>query len=95
MGVQVETLKSVLDYATQKKPQAVRPTYDDQPGHLVWISALIANEIKELKPSPEIRLDTILEPIEDKVPVQDVCILNNVNTLTEWENYTSHQSVTT
>ncbi len=83
VGVAADTLRSVLSFAEQRNPPAVRPVSGDKVGKIAWISKVFADELLRMPPS-DIRLDQILQEKAVRFHVSDPAIVNNVNTLEEW-----------
>lgn len=83
IGVLLQTLEATRDFAEQKKPAAVRPTFNGADGKIAWISKQLAAEISCAK-TADTRLDLILNEKAIRLPVNDPAILNNVNTPEEW-----------
>ncbi len=86
VGVSLKTLEATREFAGQKKPSAVRPTFKGQPGKIAWISKSLADEWIRAKPT-DTRLDEILKEKAVQLPVDDAAILNNINTPEEWKKW--------
>ena len=84
VGVDVKTVRQLLEAAENRPARAIRPVYAGEHGKVVWISGSVAAEILALD-SGEGRLDHFLEKIEIALAVSDSAILNNINTPGEWE----------
>jgi molybdenum cofactor cytidylyltransferase len=84
VGVSLQTLQATRDFAEQKKPAAVRPTFDGADGKIAWISKQLAGEIARAE-TADTRLDLILQEKAVRLPVEEPAILNNVNTPEEWK----------
>ena len=85
VGVSLTTLEATREFAEQKKPAAVRPTFNGSDGKIAWISKQLASEIARAE-TADTRLDLILKEMAARFPVNDPAILNNVNTPEEWKN---------
>ena len=84
VGVSLQALQATRDFAEQKKPAAVRPTFNGEDGKIAWISKPLADEIARAE-TADTRLDLILQEKAIRFPVEDPAILNNVNTPEEWK----------
>ena len=86
VGILEETIRNMLQVAEEQFPQAIRPTFNDRPGQVAWISASTAEKIEQLDLKDKaVRLDEILTPLQTLLPVQDQAISNNINTPEEWD----------
>ena len=85
VGVEVKTVRQLLEDAANRAAPAIRPVYAGEPGKIVWISEAVAVEILALD-SGEGRLDHFFEKMATKLEVPDNAILNNINTPGEWES---------
>ena len=84
VDVSLQTLEATRDFAEQRKPAAVRPTFNGADGKIAWISKQLAGEIAHAE-TADTRLDLILKEKAVRLPVEDPAILNNVNTPEEWK----------
>jgi len=85
VGIRSETLRAVREAAETGENDVVRPTHDGKPGHLVWISRVIAEQIVAIQADGDTPLNEILAPHTKDVPVDDTAILRNINTPEEWK----------
>lgn len=85
VGIQLDTLRAVRETAETGEHQVVRPTHESKPGHLVWISRLIAEQVKALNADGDTPLNEILAPHTKQIQVDDPAILRNINTPEEWD----------
>jgi CTP:molybdopterin cytidylyltransferase MocA len=84
VGVSEHTLRQVLEQARRILPAALRPTYQGQPGRLIWIGRQTAEQLLAL-PSTDLRLDRHLAEKTVTTEIDDPAILSNVNTPEDWE----------
>ena len=84
VGVSLKTLQTVRQLADEKRPVAIRPTFNSHAGKIAWISKVLADEWIRAK-TEDTRLDEILKEKAVQLPVDDAAILNNINTPEEWE----------
>lgn len=82
VGVAAATLRQCLQQAESKRPQVLRPTYQGQPGKVLWLAQGMAPILQELP--ADTRLDQAIRPFALPLDVDDPSILNNVNTPAEW-----------
>ncbi|HMP72180.1 MAG TPA: nucleotidyltransferase family protein [Kiritimatiellia bacterium] len=88
VGIRPSTLRAILNLARQKAPSVVRPTFNHQPGHLLWLSTQSRNELLALSHhTPDLRLDQWSAPLETRVEIDDPALLNNINTPQQWQDY--------
>jgi len=85
VGVKQETIEAILLTAMKERPRALRPSYKDRAGRLLWISRNAFRELLELNSSPGFRVDELFAGRTVTVDVDDPAILANVNTREEWE----------
>jgi CTP:molybdopterin cytidylyltransferase MocA len=87
VGIRVEMLASLLMAAEQQAlPGALRPIFQNKPGHLVWLHSALTKKILRLISSEEFRLDDWLQTYQVTMPVDDPAILNNMNTPESWRS---------
>jgi len=92
VGVKVSTLSNVLVFADQKQALAVRPYWRNQPGRILWISNALFEEVLGIESDPSFRLDAWIKDRETRMDVDDAAVLNNVNTMAEWEGVKKQRS---
>lgn len=88
-GVQPDTLRAVRKMADTGDFDAVRPTHNEQPGYVVWISAHLTPQIVDFQGDSDTPLNQILAPHTRHLPVNDPAILRNINTPEEWAAFLS------
>jgi len=84
VGVKSTTLSRVVSFADETTALAIRPTWQNKPGRILWLSRAVFEEILAIDPSPDFRLDAWMTPRETYIEVDDPAILNNINTPEEW-----------
>ncbi len=84
-GIQPATLRAMREAAETGNHQVVRPTHDGKPGHLVWISRVVAEQVVALDADGDTPMNEILAPHTHPIAVDDPAILRNINTPAEWE----------
>ncbi|HEY8240180.1 MAG TPA: NTP transferase domain-containing protein [Kiritimatiellia bacterium] len=85
VGIDVETVFVLRQYADARKPAALRPAYQGQKGRILWISDATAQTVLAAHASVDTRLDELIEPLVQELDVGDEAVLNNVNTPEDWE----------
>jgi CTP:molybdopterin cytidylyltransferase MocA len=88
-GVNVETIRSLLHAADNGHVDAIRLTFQKNPGKIVWLHRRIFNDLLAVPSVPDFRLDHWLREREVLLPVDDPAILNNINTPEEWREFTA------
>jgi CTP:molybdopterin cytidylyltransferase MocA len=83
IGVHRETLVNLLARAAAEPRTAWRPCAMARPGRVVWIGAALADRLLT-EPTADVQLDRLLAPVTSLFDVDDVAILNNVNTPEAW-----------
>ncbi len=84
VGIAQQTVESLLCLGASSRAQAIRPSYRERAGHLLWISAATADEILHLMPAPETRLNAWIDPKCMWVEMEDPALLHNLNTPDDW-----------
>lgn len=87
VGIQRQTITKLLEFAQTNTHPVIRPVHEDQRGHLVWISAKIAQDVISFSGDPDTPLHRILEPFTTAWPVADAAILTNFNTPEDWAQH--------
>jgi len=85
VGVRVETCKQLLSHAAGQL--ALRATYKGKPGHLLWISRRLVDQLLSAQLDPDTPLNTWLKPLEEPVEVDDAAIGRNINTPADWQAF--------
>lgn len=89
VGVKTETLMEILVMADQSSALAIRPYCQQQPGHVLWISYALFEDILAIPSNPSFRFDHWIESRETRIDVMDSAILNNINTPDDWRTLAS------
>lgn len=84
VGVRPDTLAHVLQLAETTQVAALRPTFHEQPGHLVWISRRVADRLLQDPPPGDAPLRERLDPLSMRFDMDDPAILRNINTPEAW-----------
>jgi len=92
VGVSAITLERVLACADHALPLAVRPYWNHKPGRILWVSFALFEEILGIESDPTFRLDAWIKERETRVDVDDPAVMNNVNTMAEWEKVKKQRS---
>jgi len=85
VGVQTTTFRHLLSFADQTTALAVRPTWQNMSGRILWISSALFEEMLDISPTPAFRMDEWMQSREQLLPVDDPAILRNINTPAEWD----------
>jgi len=85
VGVKASTFQRILTEADQTSSLAVRPCWNQKPGRILWISHALFEEILGIESTPLFRLDAWIHERETLMDVDDPSVMNNVNTMAEWE----------
>lgn len=85
VGISHETVRTLLRTATDGVHQAIRPYYDDQPGHLLWISKATADLLLDVDGDDDPSLREVLADRVTRLDLNDPALLSNINTPAQWE----------
>lgn len=84
VGIAQQTVESLICLGASTGARAIRPSYRERAGHLLWISAATADEILHLTSAPETRLNEWIDPKCMWVEMEDAALLHNFNTPDDW-----------
>lgn len=79
VGLQADTVRALLGRAAAGDADAVRPTWREQDGKLLWVSRALADELR-LAPPGDRRLDELVCERSERLALDDPALLSNVNT---------------
>jgi CTP:molybdopterin cytidylyltransferase MocA len=85
VGVRVETCEQLLSHSEGKT--ALRATFKGKPGHLLWISRHVVDQLLSARLDPDTPLNIWLKPLEELVEVDDAAICRNMNTPIDWQAF--------
>lgn len=83
-GIDETTIRTVISKSDEGRTRAVRPEYQGKAGRILWLNHELAVALLKIPSSPSFRLDAWICPFEQRLPVDDPGILNNVNTPEDW-----------
>ncbi len=85
LGVKIETIHHLLEFAEDTECEAIRPVFHNQKGRLAWISDGLAQSLLNQKASSRLRLDDSIDASAMELSVTDSAILHRVESGSDWE----------
>lgn len=79
IGVQDDTLQQLIEAAEIGGHAVIRPSYNGQPGRLLWINRAAATEVATMSPSGDKSFDVFLLSRAHLLPVDDPAILAEID----------------
>jgi len=84
-GIRPPTCAALLQHAAGK--QVLRATYHGQPGHLVWLSSVVKDELLSADLPPDTPLNEWLRPRTEWLEIDDAGLVQNLNTPEDWQRF--------
>ena len=87
VGLSDHTIQQLIEFADGSGSLAVRPTYQGQAGHLLWIDHTIAQRLLDYKGPMDTSLQDWLRNDTDLFEIDDPQLTANVNTPEQWDQW--------
>ena len=84
VGLSERTVQNLMCLGASTGARAIRPTYRERAGYLLWISAATADAVLHLASTPETRFNEWMDPMCMWVEMEDPALLHNINTPDDW-----------